>query len=82
MLGTGPDGEAKMTALVADTPFKQFGMPEQVAVVAVMLASDEATYVTGAEIHIDGGLLAVSARSARSFFMQVAPALQGSLTYG
>jgi 3(or 17)beta-hydroxysteroid dehydrogenase len=63
MLGTGPDREARMAALVADTPLKRFGMPEEVAAVAVMLASDEATYITGTEINIDGGLLAGSAAS-------------------
>lgn len=63
MLGTGPDREAKMQALVADTPLKRFGMPDEVAAIALMLASDEATYVTGTEINIDGGLLAGSAAS-------------------
>jgi len=63
MLGTGPDREARMQALVADTPLKRFGMPDEVAAVAVMLASDEATYITGTEINIDGGLLAGSAAS-------------------
>jgi 3(or 17)beta-hydroxysteroid dehydrogenase len=63
MLGTGPDREAKMRALVADTPLKRFGMPEEVAALAAMLASDEATYVTGTEVNIDGGLLAGSAAS-------------------
>lgn len=61
MLGTGPDREARMQALVADTPLKRFGMPEEVAAIAVTLASDEATYVTGTEITLDGGLLAGSA---------------------
>ncbi|GAA4769077.1 glucose 1-dehydrogenase [Stakelama sediminis] len=61
MLGTGEDREDRMAALVADTPLKRFGTPEEVAAVAVMLASDEATYVTGAEFNIDGGLLAGSA---------------------
>ena len=61
MLGTGPDRHIRMQALVADTPLKRFGTPEEVASVAVMLASDEATYMTGAEINIDGGLLAGSA---------------------
>ncbi|MFD1950855.1 SDR family oxidoreductase [Sphingomonas arantia] len=63
MLGTGDDREARMAALVADTPLKRFGMPDEVAAIAVMLASDEATYVTGTEINIDGGLLAGSAAS-------------------
>lgn len=61
MLGTGPDRETRMAALVADTPAKRFGTPAEVAAVAVMLASDEAAYMTGAELTIDGGLLAGSA---------------------
>lgn len=61
MLGTGSDREARMAALVADTPLKRFGMPEEVAAIAVTLASDEATYVTGTEVNVDGGLLAGSA---------------------
>ncbi|BAV64941.1 SDR family oxidoreductase [Sphingobium cloacae] len=63
MLGNGPDREARMQALVADTPLKRFGMPEEVAALAVTLASDEAGYVTGTEVHIDGGLLAGSSAS-------------------
>jgi NAD(P)-dependent dehydrogenase (short-subunit alcohol dehydrogenase family) len=63
MLGEGDDRAARMQALVADTPLKRFGMPEEVAAVALMLASDEAGYVTGTEVHIDGGLLAGSAAS-------------------
>ena len=63
MLSTGPDRDARMRALVADTPLKRFGMPEEVAALAAMLASDEATYVTGTEVNFDGGLLAGSAAS-------------------
>ncbi len=63
MLGTGPDRDQRMAALVADTPLKRFGMPSEVAAMTVMLASDEATYVTGTELNIDGGLLAGSAAS-------------------
>ncbi len=61
MLGDGPDREARMAAFVKDTPLRRFGLPEEVAAVAVMLASDEATYMTGPEITIDGGILAGSA---------------------
>jgi NAD(P)-dependent dehydrogenase (short-subunit alcohol dehydrogenase family) len=63
ILGEGPEREARMAAFVADTPLKRFGRPEEVAAVAVMLASDESGYVTGAEFNIDGGLLAGSAAS-------------------
>jgi NAD(P)-dependent dehydrogenase (short-subunit alcohol dehydrogenase family) len=61
MLGSEEDPEQRMTALVRDTPLRRFGRPEEVAAVAVLLASDEATYITGAELNIDGGLLAGSA---------------------
>jgi NAD(P)-dependent dehydrogenase (short-subunit alcohol dehydrogenase family) len=61
MLGQGPDREARMAALVADTPMRRFGAPEEVAALCVLLASDEAPYMTGAELTIDGGLLAGSA---------------------
>lgn len=63
MLGDGPDRDEKMAALVADTPLKRFGMPEEVAAIAVMLASDEAAYMTGETLTLDGGLLAGSAAS-------------------
>lgn len=61
MLGSGPERAAHMQALVADTPLRRFGLPEEVAAIALLLASDEATYITGAEFTIDGGLLAGSA---------------------
>ena len=63
MLGTGPGREARMAALVRDTPLRRFGRAEEVASLAVLLASDEATYITGSEFNIDGGLLAGSAAS-------------------
>ena len=63
LLGEGPERERRMAALVAATPLKRFGLPEEVAALAVMLASDEATYITGAELTIDGGLLAGSVAS-------------------
>lgn len=61
ILGAGAERETRMATLVKDTPLKRFGMPEEVAAVAVLLASDEATYITGSELNIDGGLLAGSA---------------------
>jgi NAD(P)-dependent dehydrogenase (short-subunit alcohol dehydrogenase family) len=66
MLGEGPDRESNIAAFVADTPLRRFGTPEEVAAIAVMLASDESAYVTGAELHVDGGILAGSAAAPRS----------------
>jgi len=61
MLGDGADRAARMASFVADTPMKRFGTAEEVAAIALMLASDEAAYMTGAELTVDGGLLAGSA---------------------
>jgi NAD(P)-dependent dehydrogenase (short-subunit alcohol dehydrogenase family) len=63
MLGEGSDREARMAALVADTPLKRFGTVAEVAAMTAYLASDAAAYVTGAEFTMDGGLLAGSAAS-------------------
>ncbi len=63
MLGEGDARDANIAALVKDTPMQRFGEAEEVAALAVLLASDDARYMTGAELTIDGGLLAGSAAS-------------------
>lgn len=63
LIGEGPDRAARMAAIVADTPLRRFGTPEEVAAMVAYLAADESAYVTGCEFHIDGGLLAGSAAS-------------------
>lgn len=45
-------------AFVGNTPMGRPGTPEDVAHAAVYLASDESTFVTGAEMYIDGGFTA------------------------
>ncbi len=65
MVGSGPERAAALDAIVADVPLRRFGRPDEVAAVALLLASDEATYVTGAEIAIDGGLLAGTTASVK-----------------
>ncbi len=44
-------------ALMAEIPLHRWGKPEEVAGLAVYLASDEAGYVTGSTYFIDGGML-------------------------
>ena len=61
MLGSGPEREQRMAQFVSDTPMRRFGRPDEVAALAVMLASDEAAYMTGSELNLDGGLLAGAA---------------------
>ncbi len=63
LIGDGPDKEARKAKMVADTPLKRFGTVEEVAAIAVLLASDDAAYMTGSEVHLDGGLLAGSSAS-------------------
>lgn len=45
-------------ALVDKTPMRRFGRPEEIAAAAVFLASDEASFVTGAALVVDGGMTA------------------------
>jgi NAD(P)-dependent dehydrogenase (short-subunit alcohol dehydrogenase family) len=61
LLRQGAEREQRMREFVADTPMRRFGTVEEVAAVAVLLASDECRYMTGAELNIDGGILAGSA---------------------
>jgi glucose 1-dehydrogenase len=49
------DPQAKRNA-VSEIPWGRFGRPEEVAAVAVFLASDESEYVTGSTYYVDGGL--------------------------
>ena len=54
-LNRGPEWERKK---LADIPLARFGRPEEVASLATFLASDEAAFITGAVIPIDGGTAA------------------------
>jgi NAD(P)-dependent dehydrogenase (short-subunit alcohol dehydrogenase family) len=53
-----PDGEAAVQGRIAEIPIGRMGKPEDVAFMAVYLASDEASWITGAAYALDGGLTA------------------------
>jgi NAD(P)-dependent dehydrogenase (short-subunit alcohol dehydrogenase family) len=53
-----PDPEGLLATWEAATMMNRLGRPEEVAAAAVFLASDEASYVTGSALMVDGGYTA------------------------
>jgi len=49
------DSQDLADAFAADTPLRMIGLPEYMADAIAYLLSDEAAYVTGAELTVDGG---------------------------
>src|SRR4029077_21214195 len=46
-------------AILARVPADRLGMPDEIAAGVVYLASDEAAYVTGQTLHINGGMVMI-----------------------
>lgn len=51
--------EKQVEAIAAAIPAQTFGKPEDVAAAVVFFASDEASYVTGETMHVNGGMIMV-----------------------
>jgi NAD(P)-dependent dehydrogenase (short-subunit alcohol dehydrogenase family) len=58
-IGDHPDREAIFQAIADKHLMKRMGRPEEPVNLALFLASDEASYMTGAVIPVDGGLSAI-----------------------
>ena len=50
------EGGEKRKEKEKDIPFHRIGTPEEIAKIALFLASDDASYITGSLIYADGGL--------------------------
>ncbi|MFG2940731.1 SDR family NAD(P)-dependent oxidoreductase [Streptomyces sp. NPDC048282] len=48
-------GTPRLTAMVEGTPLGRLGAPEEVAAAVAFLASDDASFMTGSELYVDGG---------------------------
>jgi len=53
---------SQMEQLLSEIPLRRMGKPEEGAALAVYLASDDASYVTGSTFVIDGGMIRHSGR--------------------
>jgi NAD(P)-dependent dehydrogenase (short-subunit alcohol dehydrogenase family) len=59
LLASSETGEQRRQTISSSVPLGRFGTPEEIAKAVVFLASDDSSYVTGAELFVDGGMAQV-----------------------
>jgi NAD(P)-dependent dehydrogenase (short-subunit alcohol dehydrogenase family) len=48
-----------LKSISSTVPLGRLGLPDEIARAVVFLASDDATYITGTELFVDGGFVQV-----------------------
>jgi len=59
LLASGETGKERLKMLFSSVPLGRLGTPNEVAKAVVFLASDDSSYITGAELFVDGGFAQV-----------------------
>jgi NAD(P)-dependent dehydrogenase (short-subunit alcohol dehydrogenase family) len=59
LLASSEIGEQRRKMISSTVPLGRFGTPDEIAKAVVFLASDDASYITGTELFVDGGIAQV-----------------------
>jgi len=59
LLGSSEVGQQRLKSIASTVPLGRLGSPDEVAKAVVFLASDDSSFVTGAELFVDGGFAQV-----------------------
>jgi len=59
LLGSSETGQQRLKMISSTVPLGRLGTPEEIAKAVVFLASDDSSYITGAELFVDGGFAQV-----------------------
>ena len=59
LLASAAVGEERVKMIANSVPLGRFGTPDEIAKAVVFLASDDASYITGTEVFVDGGFAQV-----------------------
>jgi NAD(P)-dependent dehydrogenase (short-subunit alcohol dehydrogenase family) len=59
LLASSPAGEERRKSIAGGVPLGRLGTPDEIATAVVFLACDDSSYITGAELFVDGGFAQV-----------------------